>query len=107
MSNLGSINSSGVILNSGNINNNSSGSITNSREIANTGSIDNSGAITNACGGVIDGTGTVSGNPVTTATGCVVTTPAPEFPDGMVLAVMLSALVLASIISKKSLGHPA
>ena len=96
--NSGSITSAGVILNFGYIANNSSGSITNSRTISNTGNIANLGQITNACGGVIDPTGTISGNQVASATSCTSTTaPAPEFPTAMLVPVLLSALVLASV----------
>ncbi|MDA4115007.1 MAG: hypothetical protein OK442_00455 [Thaumarchaeota archaeon] len=96
--NSGSITSSGVILNFGYIGNNSSGSITNSRTLSNTGNISNLGQITNACGGVIDPTGTISGNPVAGATSCSsTTTPAPEFPSEALVPLLLSVLVLVSL----------
>jgi hypothetical protein len=101
IANLGSIAISGIVLNSGYVSNNASGSITNSRTITNTGRIANFGALTNACGGVIDGPGTIVGNPVATTVCTSTTTPVPEFPTEMVAPVLLSVLVLLSLVYKK------
>jgi hypothetical protein len=100
--NNGSITASGIVLNSGYISNNSNATITNSRTITNTGRIDNSGTVTNACGGVIDGAGTITGNPVSASTGCKSTTsPVPEFPAEAVVPVLLSILILVSLVYGK------
>ena len=99
MTNSGSITNSGIMINSAYLGNNSTGSITNSRTISNMGDIVNSGALTNGCGGVIDPTGTITGNPVTATSSCTSTSnPAPEFPAGAVAPLLLSVLILASLV---------
>ncbi len=106
--NSGSISSSGLILNSGYIGNNSSGTITNSRTISNTGTIANLGALADACGGVIDPTGTITGNQVAGATTCTSTAaPVPEFPAEMVVPLLLSMLALVSLVHRKVPWHRA
>lgn len=55
---------SGVIINSGTLDNEAGGSITNARDIYNTGDITSSGSFTNSCAGELFESGTFSGNPV-------------------------------------------
>ena len=106
INNLGSITSTGVILNSGYINNTSSASITNSRTITNNGNIANSGTLANACGGVIFGPGTITGDPVTTITVCTATiSPVPEFPTEMLAAVMLTLMIVVSLAARRGRGR--
>ena len=106
ISNSGLIQSSGVLQNSANISNNVTGVIINARTITNSGSIVNSGAITDDCGGVIYGLGTISGNPVASAscTSSTTSTPVPEFPAEMLLPVTLSMLILVTFLTRKGLG---
>jgi filamentous hemagglutinin len=131
LENSGSLLTSYELLNSATIDNDASGSITNTRAIMNSGTIDNSGSVTNSCGGVIDGPGTVVGDPVLSTSGCstageTVTTettvtsvnstssspiPAPEFPAWAVPSVLLFGLVLVSLLARSmgggsSLGRP-
>lgn len=100
---------SGIVLNSGYIGNNPNGTITNSRTITNTGRIHNLGILNNACGGVIEGPGAISGNPVTSTTSCTTTTtstPVPEFSPEMLVPVTLSILIFVTFLTRKGLEDP-
>jgi hypothetical protein len=107
ITNSGSIVNTGTIMNSGGITNGQGASVTNSRIITNAGSIVNSGSITDTCGGVLYGPGTVSGEPVNSTVVCTTTTSVPEFPTGTIALVLLAALVLTSLATRKRLGHTA
>jgi len=99
LDNFGSINNSASIITSGYIQNNNGASIVNWRTISNSGNISNSGILTNACGGVIDGAGTLTGSLAVTSCSTT-TTPAPEFP-GEVVPVLVSALIAAVLVYRK------
>lgn len=101
--NFGSINNSVSIISSGYIENNDGASITNWRTISNSGEISNSGTLTNACGGVIDGAGTLSGSlaVASCSTTSTTSTPSPEFPGWAVAPILASALVAALLAYRK------
>lgn len=100
-SNSGSLENSGTIVNLTDVVNGANGTILNARTITNSGDITNDGAITETCGGVIDGAGTLEGNPVTATSTCTSFTPAPEFPGyAGALGTLLGLLGVATLAAR-------
>jgi hypothetical protein len=65
----------------------------------------NQASITQECGGVINGPGTINGNPYIPATGCTVV-PVPEFPMAGFGPLLLALLVPALLVLSRKIRKP-
>ena len=104
VTNSGGFYSSGTVVNQGNMTNAAGGTFTNERLVSNYGTIFNSGSWYASCGGVMNGNGTLLGNPVSSSPTCPeIPVPAPQFPATGALPLTLISVIGAAVALARSI----